>query len=41
MGLRYSPVLKQKLVQTLISFQFYYTMNQALIDEARDLVRNP
>ena len=36
MSLRYSPVIKQKLVQN--SIQSHHTMNQALADEALDLV---
>ena len=41
MILRYSPVLKQKLVQTSDSIQSFHTMNYVLIDEALDFVRNP
>ena len=42
MGLRYSPILKQKLILISNSIQSYHTMNKTLIDEALDLIRrNP
>ena len=40
-GSNYTPTLKQKLVEISNSIQFYHTSNQALINEALDLVRNP
>ena len=41
MGQKFSPVLKQNLVQTSNSIRSYHTIDYALIGEALDLVRNP
>ena len=41
MGLKYSPVLREKLIQTLNTIPSYHTMNEALdyrIDQRRSLV---